>query len=196
MGRSTWMRIGTACLIQAGAALAAETEGETPSLFSGGYGTAIWQLVVFVVLIVVLGKFAWPNLLDALRKREDRIRGELDEASRQRKEAQDLLSQYESKLAAAQVEAEKILKSTSGEAERIKTERLHEAQKQAQETLMKVTGQVELAKREALREIYGKSADLAADLAARILGREVNAEDHRVLIHESLETLDELEPKS
>ena len=186
---SAWLFLS----LVAGSVARAAEHGEKagpPSPFSGDLATAVVELIIFIVLLVVLGKYAWPALLDVLKRREELIRGEIEAAQRERQQTEQIRQEFEQRLASAESEGEKLIKLSAAEAEKLKADIVQKAQTQAQETLQKVCAQVELAKQQALKDIYRQSADIAAGLAEKILQREVNAEDHRVLIHQALDELE------
>jgi len=162
---------------------------ETVSLFGGGPATVVWTLIIFLVLVVVLGRFAWKPLLEGLKNREDMIRTEIDNARQEREQAEQALKTYRDRLAQAEADAEKLIKQSAVEAERVRSEILARAQVQAREAMEQAGSQMELARQDVLREIYVRSTDLASDLAARIIEREVNSEDHRILIDTALDEL-------
>ena len=67
----------------------AAPEAEALSPFAGNLGNAIWTLLIFVVVVVVLGKFAWGPVLSLLRDREDFILRSLSDAKRDRDDADE-----------------------------------------------------------------------------------------------------------
>lgn len=180
----TLMTVNTVCLG------AAEEAGEAhPSVFGGTIWTSIWTLVIFILLIAVLGKFAWKPLLHALKNREDRIRNDLQTAKDERQAAEKLLADYKQQLAKAQAEAQELIKKSAAEAEHAKEQILAHGQEQARHAVEQAKQQIEQAKNQTIKELYAKSAELAGELAAKILQREVNSEDHRVLIQQGLDEL-------
>lgn len=191
MSRLNWIVAGVASLVAAGVCAAAEGHGgdEEISLFSGGMVTSFFTVLIFVLLLVVLGKYAWGPLLNGLKNREDRIRNDLQSARTERQEAERLLAEYKTQLAKAQAEAEEMFKKTAAEAERSREKILAQGQEQAKNLVEQARQQIDQAKHQALKDLVAQSADLAGDLAAKILGREVNAEDHRVLIQQGLDAL-------
>jgi len=58
------------------------------------YDLGVWTIVVFVLLLVVLRLTAWKPMLEGLRKREETIRGSLDEAKRTRDDMERLRAQF------------------------------------------------------------------------------------------------------
>ena len=78
-------------------ALAAEGQSAAGggSLFSGSFAESLWTVITFVVLLMVLGKYAWKPMLKALKDREEHIRGQIDAAEHSRKEAQKMREDIE-----------------------------------------------------------------------------------------------------
>jgi len=178
--------------LSAGSVLADEAGGKAePSLFGGHLVTSIVTAIIFLVLLAVLGKFAWKPLLESLKKREEMIRNDIESARTERERAEKTLEEYQQRLASAQKEAEDILKATAVEAEKRRNQILDQAETQARQSVDHARSQIDAAKQDALKEIYQHSAALATDLAAKILQREVNPEDHRILIREAMEQLEE-----
>ncbi len=168
---------------------AAEQAGEKLSPFAGDFVTSIITLIIFGLLLVVLGKYAWKPMMEAIMTREAQIRNDLQKAQDEKRHADELLEEYQQLLEAAQVEVEQMMKEASIKAEEIKKEIIANAERQAQEAIAKAKETIEQAQTEAVRELYAKSAEIAVDLTAKILQREVNSEDHRVLIQNGLQSL-------
>ena len=82
----------------AGLAWAADPEpgaGETQqNLFNGSFAEAIWTVISFFVLVVVLGKVAWRPLLETLKARQQQIESQLNASEQSRKQAEQLLEEY------------------------------------------------------------------------------------------------------
>jgi Tfp pilus assembly protein PilX len=75
------------------------------SPFAGNVGNAVWTLVIFLIVVIVLGKFAWGPLLSLLKQREDFIHKSLSDAKRDRDDAEARLREYGARLQSAQAEA-------------------------------------------------------------------------------------------
>lgn len=188
-------------LALSGMALAAETAHD-----AGGHAAAshdapanpmsfeivpfISTLVVFGVAAFVLGKYVWPKIIAGLRDRERKISGEIESAEKARKQAADALAQYERSLADARAEAAAMLDRTRADQQRLALEL--KAKADAELTAMRdaATRDIETAKKEAIGELYAQAATLASEIAAKVLKREINAEDHRRLIDDSLGELE------
>lgn len=170
-------------------AAAAEAE-EAASPFAGDVGTAIWTLVIFGLVVIVLGKFAWGPILSALQKREDFIRESLESARRDRLEAEARLKEYVEKINSARAEATAIVEEGRRDADVTKRRIEEEARTEAERIVARGKREIEIATESAVKEIYSQAARLATDGASRILGRELNPQDHERLIAQSIEELD------
>jgi F-type H+-transporting ATPase subunit b len=171
-------------------AAAAETAAAKPefrgNVFAGDIGNALWTVVIFVLVLVVLGKFAWGPLLSGLQAREAYIRDSLETARRDRTEAEDRLREYKDKLAAARAEATAIIEEGRRDAEAVKRKIEEHAKRESDQMIERARREIDAATVEATRQLYALSAHLATELASRVLGRELNPRDHERLIAESI----------
>lgn len=188
------MRRGIAFLLWgiASPALAASGGGES-SIFAGDLGNAIWTLVIFGLVLFVLGKYAWGPMLDALQQREKFIRESLEQAKADREAAESRLKEYEEKLTAARAEATAIVEEGRRDAEETRRRIEEEARVESDKVVERAKREIGIAQQTAVRQLYATSAELATELAGRVLGREVKAEDHERLIAESLDELGGIE---
>lgn len=175
------------------AASAAASEGGENNLFAGDIGNAFWTLLIFGLVIVVLGKFAWTPLLNGLQKREEFIRVSLEEAKEDRLAAEARLQEYEQKLVGAKDEASEIIDRAKDEAESLRVRLEQQAREESEAMLDRAKREIDIAKQSAVKELYSTSAELATDIAGKILHRELNSQDHDRLIKESIDELDNLD---
>jgi F-type H+-transporting ATPase subunit b len=172
------------------ALLAAPAAAENPeaanNVFAGDIGNALWTVVIFVLVLVVLGKFAWGPLLAGLQAREAYIRESLQTARRDREEAEARLNEYQEKLAAARGEATAIIDEGRRDAEAVKRKIEEQAKQESDKMIERAQHEIDAAVAEATRQLYSLSAHLATELAARIIGRELDPKDHERLIAESI----------
>ncbi|MCP4711191.1 MAG: F0F1 ATP synthase subunit B [Planctomycetes bacterium] len=165
--------------------------GSEPNIFAGDWGNVILTLSIFIVLLVVLRKWAWGPILTGLQKREDHIRQSIEEAEKARADGEKALSEYKEKLAEAQQEAQGIIDKGRADAVALAGEMKQKAKDEAQHLRTQAACDISSAKDAALKEMYDQSVHLAADIAGRIISKELNAEDHRELLQESLNKLQE-----
>jgi F-type H+-transporting ATPase subunit b len=153
------------------------------------YASAIWTLVIFLILLGLLYKGAWKNVLAGLKGREERIRNDIAQAEAARAKAEASLADYNAKLADAEARAREILAKATTDAvalaERIKTE----ADKAARDRAERAARDIEEARDQALRGIYEQAAELSTTIAEKILRRNLNANDQRDLVRQSLDEI-------
>lgn len=178
-------------LALAAPALAAETEhgGGANNPFAGDFGNALWTLVIFGLVVFVLGKFAWGPILSTLQARETFIRESLESAKRDRDEAESRLREYEERLAQARAEATAIVDEGRRDASAVKHRIEEDARAEADKMIERARREIQIATETATKELYQLSARLATDMAGKVIGRELTAQDHERLIAESLDGL-------
>ncbi|MFL6290554.1 MAG: F0F1 ATP synthase subunit B [Thermoanaerobaculia bacterium] len=180
-------------LALAAPALAQEAEhaagGGENNIFAGNVGNMIWTLVIFLLVVVVLGKFAWGPILNTLQARESFIHEALATAKRDRDEAEARLREYEARLAQARAEASAIVDEGRRDAIVVKQRIEEDAQREADKRLERARREIQIATETATKELYQLSARLATEMAGKVIGRELTPQDHERLIAESLEGL-------
>jgi F-type H+-transporting ATPase subunit b len=171
-------------------ALAAEGGGEV-SIFSGDLGNMIWTLVIFLIVLFVLGKFAWGPILEQLNARESFIRDSLEEARDDREAAEARLKEYEDRLAEARGEATAIVDEGRRDADVVKQTIEDTARDEAAKIVERARREIDLAKDAAVEEIYGVASGLAIEVASKVVRKELSGEDHERLIDEAMQKLRE-----
>jgi len=148
--------------------------------------STIATLVIFLLLLAILTKFAWKPIAHGLEAREKGIEDKIEQARIAAEKATEQLKAYEARLAAATQEAQQIVGEARKTAETQKEKILAEAQTLAQREREKAVADISTAKNQALREIAEKSVDPAIGLARNIIRREVRPGDHEQLIQDAL----------
>jgi F-type H+-transporting ATPase subunit b len=191
--------IWTAGLVSAAPALvraASESDGGGGSeggipLLSTTVSQFLLTLILFGALLFILGKFVWPHILKTLQDRESKMREDLKQAEQANKEAQQTLEQYKQQLAEAQKESQRIIDQSRSEAEELKKQWKQQTQQELDQMRQRAEQEIAAAKEQAVNELYEQSAALATDVAGRILGREISAEDQKQLVEQSLRELEQ-----
>lgn len=147
----------------------------------------IWSVVVFLVLLGLLWKFAWGPILHALEEREERITKKITDAEAALKSANEKAAEYEKKIAAAKEEAAAIIAEGKRDVQKLHDEILAAAQEEAVKERERAKREIGLAKDAALEELRDRVVDLTSELAAQVLEREVKADDHRRLIEQGIQ---------
>ncbi|RMF76310.1 MAG: ATP synthase F0 subunit B [Planctomycetota bacterium] len=157
-----------------------------PDPFAGGIGNAVLTLLIFGAVVLILGKKAWPPLMQTLEQREHAIRGALEEARREREEAEKLLAKYQEQIDHARQEATAIVEEGRRDADVVRRRIQDEARAEAAEMIERAKREIQLATDAAIKELYDRTADLAVEVAGAIIRKELKADDHQALVRESL----------
>ncbi len=153
---------------------------------------AVTTLVVFLVAFGFLYIKVWPKIIKALDDRERKIREEIESAEEAREQAKAALAAYEEELAGAREEASKIIAKAKVDAKAVAEQLRTRNETDLAEMRDRATREIENAKRTALTELHGEAANLAAEIAGKILQRQITPQDQQRLIDESLRELTSL----
>jgi F-type H+-transporting ATPase subunit b len=166
---------------EAGHAAAGHGGGE-PNILQSDVVLGISTLVVFVVLLFVLGKFAWKPLLKALHEREEHLEHTLEATEHARQEAERLLAEHRAQMAQAADQIRAMIEKAHRDAEATATDIIRKAQGEAEASRERAEREIGNARDQAIVEIWNKAAELAVSVAGKVLTRELNDSDHRRLI--------------
>lgn len=150
---------------------------------------AAWVVIIFLILLAILYPTAWKQVIAGLKAREDRIRKDIADAEAARLQAEATLRGYNAQLTAAEQKVREMIASATTEGERVATSIRMQAQQEAEAIKDRSMKDIDAARRQALQEIYAQAAELSTSIAEKILRRNLNAEDQRDLVNQSLEQL-------
>ncbi|MBF4508966.1 MAG: F0F1 ATP synthase subunit B [Aeromicrobium sp.] len=140
------------------------------------------NVVAFLVLFVLLAKFAFPPITKMLDERANRIRESLEKAEDTRVEAERLLDEYKVQMAEARAEATQIIEQGRKVAESMKAEILAKAKEEAEAEKVKAIEAIKAEKVAAMGELQQQVADLSVAVAGKIIGTSLSKSDHEALI--------------
>lgn len=167
--------------------LIAKAEAASDSQAFADPDLALWTLIVFVALAILLYAFAWGPICEALDKREQSIREDIEKARVGAQDAERLLTEYQSKLASAGEEANAIVTAARDEAEKARERIVTEGKDEAERIRQRGYADVEAARKAAVNTLAQSSVDTAVGLAGRMIGKSIDKDAHSDLIRESLE---------
>ncbi|RYE91170.1 MAG: F0F1 ATP synthase subunit B [Cytophagaceae bacterium] len=136
-------------------------------------GLIFWQLVIFLLVLFLLAKFAWKPILTALRDREDSIDNALRMAEQAKLEMQNLKAGNEKLLADARHERDQMLKEGQAIANQIVEKAKTAATEEANRIAQQARESIQQEKNQALAEVRNTAAQLSVDIAERLLRREL-----------------------
>ena len=152
-------------------------------------GLIIWTIATFICLILVLAKFAWKPLLNALGEREGKIRSALEEADRARTEAAEMIKQNEKNLSRAEEEYQKMIREGKALAEKMKEEIVTKAKQQAQQELKHAAEEIQRNVDAAKLQLRTEIADLAIKTTEKILEESLDQNKQKKLIDSAMNQL-------
>jgi F-type H+-transporting ATPase subunit b len=142
---------------------------------------AIWTVVVFGILLLILAKFAWKPMMKALHDREEHIEHCLLEAEKARNEAERLMSENQKNLARATEQVRALLEAARQDAEASANGIVQKAQAEAEASRERAERDIATARDQALSDIFTKTADLAVAVAGKVLSKNLGPDDQRRL---------------
>ena len=140
------------------------------------------NIAAFVVLFVVMWKFAFPPVTKMLDERAVKIRESLEKAEETRVEAERLLEEYRVQMAEARAEATQVIEQGRKVAESMKAEILAKARAEAEAEKVKAIEAIKAEKAAAMGELQQQVADLSVAVAGKIIGTTMTRADHEALI--------------
>jgi F-type H+-transporting ATPase subunit b len=150
---------------------------------------AIFTLVVFVFLVLVLSRFAWKPLLAALHAREAHLEHVLLETERARNESESMMAEHRKLMGRASDEVRGILDKARTEAQSAADSIVKQAQSEADQARQRAQREIASARDQALAEIWQKTADMAVSVAGRVLSKQLSTDDHRRLLDAAIQEL-------
>lgn len=149
--------------------------------------TEMWvNIAAFVVLFLVMAKFAFPPITKMMDERAEKIRESLERAEETKVEAERLLEEYKVQMAAARAEAAQVIEQGRKVAESMKAEIVAKAKDEAEAEKAKAIEAIKAEKTAAMAEIKGEVADLSVAVAGKIIGSSLSKADHEALINKYL----------
>jgi len=155
---------------------------EAPSPIAPATNELVYGGLAFIVLLVVLWKFAYPAIAGMMNARTERIRTSIDDADKAKGEAETVLADYQRQLTEARAEASRIIEDARVQADQVKRELIAKAEADAVELRQRNAEQVAGERDRVLGEIQGQVATLAIELAEKVVESNLDREANTRLI--------------
>ena len=174
-------------LLSATPALAQEDHGEGPvNLLDPNVGLMFWTVIIFVILLAVLWKWAFPAILGAVEERERALAAALAEAKRDREEAAALLAEHRAQLDASRADAQRLIAEGRAVGEKLRTEMLEDTRQEQQALLERARREIEGEKDKAIAELRREAVDLAIAGASKVIEKNLDDQSNRKLVEQFL----------
>jgi F-type H+-transporting ATPase subunit b len=138
-------------------------------LVTPGIGMIFWSTLFFLVLLFILGKFAWPAILTAVKARNESIRHALEAADRAKEEMAQLQADNEKILAEAKVERDILMKEAKEMKDKLIADAKEKASEEANKLVKSARESIQREKAGALNDMKEQMASLSVDIAEQIL---------------------------
>ncbi len=177
-------------MIAAPSLLFAQHESEGGGgLYDINTGLSVWTLIVFVSLLLILRKYAWGPIVDAVDSREKGIQAAIDGAAELNTEAAKLLKEHREQMADARRQASEILAEAKVAGERVRKELEEKARTEAQGIVERALAEIERERDGALETLRRESVDLALAAASQLMQESFDQETDRQLVERYLNEL-------
>ncbi|MEP6466741.1 MAG: F0F1 ATP synthase subunit B [Parafilimonas sp.] len=143
-------------------------------LLTPAFGLIIWTLLAFIVVYIILKKYAWPAILGGLKKREDTITEALASAERIKAEMSLMKSENESLLAQAREERAGMLKDAKSTADKMIADAKEKAKAEYDKIVADAQAAIQQQKNAVLTDLKNQAGSLIIEVAEKVLRQELN----------------------
>lgn len=154
-----------------------------------------WTIIVsacnLLIIYFVIKKFFYAPVMKIIKEREEQIKEQYSEADKAKKEAEESRAVYSERVKHAEEDADEIIKNAHKEAKKISNEIVSEADRKAEAMREKAEEDIRREKARAEAELKKEIADISVDIANKVVGREVNKNDHERFIDDFINGIGE-----
>jgi F-type H+-transporting ATPase subunit b len=195
--RRVWLLLGLGLLVVAlcvAPAMANEPAGaggeaKKENIFAGFIDLSLWTIVVFLVLMWVLKKWAWGPMLQALKDREVSISSAAEEAKQAKEEAARLRAELQAEITKVRAEAQAVRDEARRDGERLREEITSKAKAEMQAERDRLRKDMETARDQALQDLWAQTVQLSTMVASKAVKRQITIDDQHRLVDEALAEL-------
>ncbi len=158
-----------------------------PNVFNLSTSVSFWTLVIFLGLMFVLSKWAFPPILGYAAAREKRIQDSLDEAKRTREETAALLAEQRAELARARVQAQEIVAESRQAAEKVRADLLERTRAEQEAVVTRAKQEIQQESQRAVEHVRREAVELAIAAAAKLVEERLGSDQDRKLVTQFLD---------
>ena len=175
-----------ALLLSATPALAQEHAEGPVNLLDPNVGLMFWTIIIFLITLGVLWKWAFPAILGAVEEREKALEAALADARRDREEAAKVLAEHRAQLEAARTDAQRLIAEGRSVGEKLRAEMIEETRREQQGMLERARRDIEAEKDKAIAELRREAVDLAIAGASKVIEKNLDEQSNRRLVEQFL----------
>lgn len=163
--------------------------GGPVNLLEPSAGLMAWTLIIFVVVGLILRRFAFKPITAAVEAREKALEDAIAGAKRDRDAAAQLLAQQQAALEGTRAEAQQLIAQARAAAEKMRADQLEQTRAQQAELLERARRDIDAEKGRAIADLRREAVDLAIAGATKVIGRNLDDAGNRRLVEDFLATV-------
>ena len=175
-------------LLGASPLLAQEPEHRV-DLLSPNTGVMFWTLIIFVVLLIILSRFAFKPLTAAVAAREKALEELINSAKQDRDKAALLLADQQKALDASRADAQRVIAESRTTAEKLRNEMMEQTKQQQHELLERARVEIDNERKRAITDLRREAVELALAGASKVIERNLDDQTNRKLVESFLATV-------
>jgi len=152
---------------------------------------SLYQLVAFIVLMLLLKKYAWAPLMKVMQDRENHIANEIENAEKARIEAEELLEKHRQMVKEARLETQRFIEEAKKQGEIQKENIIEAARLEAERLKEAAKAEIEQEREKAVAALREQVASLSVLIASKVIEKEIDEKDHEALVQEMLKKVGE-----
>lgn len=152
-------------------------------------GLMFWTVVIFLILMAVLSRFAFKPLYAAVEAREKALEDAIEGARRDRAEAERFLAQQREQLEAARVEAQKIIAESRSTGEKLRSDMLEQTKVQQHDMIEQARRTIQGERDAAIAQLQRETVDLAIAGASRVIEQNLDSDSNRRIVESYLASI-------
>jgi F-type H+-transporting ATPase subunit b len=165
--------------------------GAPTSPFEVNWGLFFWTWLVFIALLLLLRKFAWPQIIGSVEAREKRLADQIAETARLQEEAKRLVEQNQKALADARGQATALLAEAKSQAEKERAAAVERTKVEQDELLARARREIASERDRAIGELRSEAVDLSLAAASKLVGERLDSDADRKIVTSYLSSLGE-----
>ncbi|MDB4874689.1 MAG: synthase subunit b [Gemmatimonadetes bacterium] len=190
--RSSLLRSFALIALSPAALLAQEEASSTRPFMRPDTGLMVWTLIIFVILLFVLSRYAFGPLTRAVQARERSLQEAIDAANADRAAAAALLAEHQAAIEAARTDAQKLIAEGRAVAEKMRADLLEHTRKEQQDMLERARRDIEAEKDKAIAQLRKEAVDLALAGASKVIEQNLDSAKNRQLVESYLASIGSL----
>ena len=169
--------------------VAPEESAHSGDLLTPNGGLMFWTFVVFIFLLIVLGRFVFPKITAAVEAREKALEDAIESARRDREEAARILAEQQRQIEAARLDAQKIIVEGRQLGEKLRAQMMEETQHQQQQMLERARNEIERERDQAIAALRREAIDLAIAGASKVIEKNLDDQANRKIVESFLSSI-------